>query len=169
MRTVKNKNRNVIIKDVPKSESNIYRIEEWQNAEGNVYRDLHVFYKKDGKFRRTKEGLNIVARLWLDVATAIMTAKNAPELPEPAEGKQFENRLIAVVPISETQQYQISKVRGHKYCSVRICYCFKTEGGDFIPSIKKAISIWESSVENVAEALQSPSMTATEEVQVVAA
>ncbi len=149
-------NRNKIIKDVPRMANDIYRISSWSGKEGKSFLDVRVFFKKDGKFKRTKEGLNILAELGGDVAAAILAAKNAPEIPAPAEGKKCESKLVSSVPISETAEYQVSKVRGPKNKSVRICYAFKGEEGNFIPSGKKAISILESSVEGVAEAFWSP-------------
>ena len=150
------KNQNKIIKDVTRFENDIYRVSSWTGKEGAPFLDLHVYYKKDGKFKKTQEGMNIRAEFRQDVAAALVTAKHAPELPVPAEGKNFETVLVTTVAISETEQYQVSKVRGSKNSSVRICYAFKGEEGNFIPSGKKALSILEPSVDGVVEALRSP-------------
>ena len=168
MNTTK-KNKNVIIKDVLKSGNDIYRIQEWKNEQGTAYRDLRVFFKKDGKFKKTQEGLNILVPLCLEVATAIVTAKNAPELPEPAEGKKFESRLIVVITITETEQYQIFKVRGPKNGAVRIGYFFKGDNEQYFPNTKKAMSILDLAVDGVAEALCTPAPAVTEATETAAA
>lgn len=150
------KNQNKIIKDVPRFENDIYRISSWTGKEGASFLDIHVFYKKDGKFKKTKEGMNIRAGFRHEVAKALLAAKNAPEMPLPAEGKNFEVELMTSVALSETEEYQVSKVRGPKNSFVRIGYAFKGEKGEFIPSGKKALSILEPSVDGVVEALRSP-------------
>ena len=150
-----NKNQNKIIKDVPRFENDIYRICAWTGKKGDPFLDLHVFYRKDGGFKKAKEGMNILEKFRREVATALMTAKNDPELPMPTDGKKCETRLVTAVEISETQQYQISKVRGPKNSSVRICYAAKGDNGNFIPSGKKALSILESSIDGVVDALSS--------------
>ncbi len=150
------KNQNKIIKDVPRFENDIYRVSSWTGKEGAPFLDLHVYYKKDGKFKKTQEGINIRSEFRREVAAALVTAKNAPELPLPAEGKTFETALVTSVAISETEQYQVSKVRGPKNSFVRISYAFKGEEGNFIPSAKKALSILEPSVDGVVEVLRSP-------------
>ena len=147
---------NRIIKDVARFENDVYRISAWTGKEGVSFLDVRVYFKKNGKFKKTEEGMNILSSLREEIAAALLLAKEAPELPLPAEGKKFESAFVTTVPISETAQYQISKVRGLKNRSVRISYAFKADNGDFIPSGKKAISILESSVHALAEALQSP-------------
>lgn len=147
---------NRIIKDVARFENDVYRISAWTGKEGASFLDVRVYFKKNGKLKKTEEGMNILSSLRAEIADALIQAKNAPELPLPAEGKKFESALVTTVSISETAQYQISKVRGPKNCSVRISYAFKGDNGDFIPSGKKAISILESSVDALAEVLLSP-------------
>ncbi len=150
------KNQNKIIKDVNRFQNDIYRISSWTGKDGASFLDLHVFYKKDGKFKKTKEGMNIRAEFRKELASALLTAKNAAELPLPAAGKNCETVLVTSVAISETEQYQVSKVRGPKNSFVRICYAFKGDEGNFIPSGKKALSILEPSVDGVVDALRSP-------------
>ena len=149
------KNHNKIIKDVTRFENDIYRIISWTGKDGTPFLDLHVFFKKDGKFKKTKEGMNIRSAFRKEVADALLAAKNAPELPLPQEGKNCEMAHVTSVSISETEQYQVSKVRGSKNSFARICYAFKGDEGTFIPNGKKALSILESSVHGVAEALRS--------------
>jgi hypothetical protein len=150
------KNQNKIIKDVPRLANDIYRVSAWTGKEGASFLDLHVYFKKDGKFKKTKEGMNIRAEFRQEVAKALLAAKHAPEMPLPAEGKNFEVELMTTVALSETEEYQVSKVRGPKNSFVRLCYAFKGEKGEFIPSGKKALSILESSIDGVVEALRSP-------------
>ncbi|HOW87342.1 MAG TPA: hypothetical protein PKV84_01625 [Candidatus Omnitrophota bacterium] len=151
-----NKNQDKIIKDVTRFENDIYRVSSWTGKDGASFLDLHVYYKKDGQFKKTKEGMNVRAEFRKELAEAILAAKKAPELSLPAEGKNCETVLVSAVSISETEQYQVSKVRGPKNSFVRVCYAFKGDEGTFIPNGKKALSILESSVEAVAEALRSP-------------
>ncbi|HOW59128.1 MAG TPA: hypothetical protein PLO78_05315 [Candidatus Omnitrophota bacterium] len=150
------KNENKIIADVPRNGNDIYRVSAWTGKEGKHFLDLRVYYTKDGKLRKTREGVNVLARLRREIAAALLAAKNAAEIPEPSEGKNCETAFVSAVAVSETEQYQISKVRGPKNRIVRISYAFKGGEGSFIPSSRKALSILESSVEGVAAALQSP-------------
>lgn len=150
------KENNKIIKDVARFANDVYRVIAWKGREGKSFLDLHVFYNKNGKLKKTREGINVLSILRHEIAEALMAAKNAPELPLPAEGKNCETVLVTTVAISETEQYQVSKVRGPKNRFVRISYAFKGTEGNFIPSGKKALSILESSVDGIAETLRSP-------------
>ncbi len=145
-----------IIKDVPRFENDIYRVSSWTGKDGASFLDLHVYYKKNGEFTKTKEGMNVRSDFRKEIAEALVAAKSAPALSLPAEGKNCETVLVTSVSISETEQYQVSKVRGPKNSFVRISYAFKGDEGNFIPNGKKALSILESSVEGVVEALKSP-------------
>lgn len=156
MNTNKENNQNKIIRDVARFEKDVYRVSSWIGKEGKTFLDLHVYFLKDGKYRRTKEGMNIRSEFRKDVADALLLAKDAPELPLPSEGKNCEMALVANVPISETEQYQVSKVRGPKNSFVRICYAFKGDNGAFIPNGKKALSILNGAVEGIVQALLSP-------------
>ena len=151
------KNGNRIIKDIPRLENDLYRVSAWRGREGKAFLDLRVFYFNiDGKLRKSKAGINVLARLRHEIAAALLEVKDSPELQLPVEGKTCEAALVTTVQISEAEQYQVSKVRGPKNSFVRICYSFKGKAGNFIPSGRKALSILESSVAQVAEALRSP-------------
>jgi hypothetical protein len=152
------KNQNKIVKDVPRLENDIYRLSAWKGKEGTFFVSLQVYFKKNGSFKRTEEGINVISSVRRELAKAMLVAKNDSELPLPAEGKKFEARFVTSVPVGEGKEFQVSKVRGSKYSSVRICFASKGPEGDLIPSPKRSLSIFESSVEGVAEALMSSEM-----------
>lgn len=151
-----NQNENKIIADVARNGNDVYRVSAWTGREGKSFLDLRVYFTKDGKLRKTREGLNVLARLRHEIADALLSAKNAAELPVPSGDKACETALVGTVAVSDSEQYQISKVRGPKNRIVRIAYAFKGDEGAFIPSGKKALSIFESAVDGIAQALRSP-------------
>lgn len=151
----KTKSTNKIIKDIQRLENDIYRIIAWEGRDGKSFLSLHVFFKKNGKFHKTREGIHIPADLRIEIAKALIAVKNAPELPLPGDGKKWEAALLTAIPVSENEEYQISKVRGFKNQYVRICRAFKGRNGTFVPNARKALSILESSVDDLAETLVS--------------
>ncbi len=91
---------NRIIKDVARFENDVYRISAWTGKEGVCFLDIRVYFKKNGKLKKTEEGMNVLASLREQVADALIQAKNAPELPLPAEGRKFESALVTTVSVS---------------------------------------------------------------------
>jgi hypothetical protein len=151
------KDQNKIVKDIPRLENDIYRVMAWLGKEGIPFISLQVFFKKNGSYKKTKEAVHLSASLRQVVTKALLVAKNDSELPVPQE-KKFEARFITSVPVSEEGVFQISKVRGSKNSAVRISYAGRNEKGEFVPSPKRSLSILESSVEGVTDALMSPEM-----------
>ena len=155
METQKVKTENKIIKDVARLENDVYRITAWKGRDGKAFLELRVCFKQNGKLHKTREGIHIPANLRFEIAKALIAVKNAPELPLPQEGKKCETALLTAIQISESEEYQFSKVRGVKNQYVRICRAFKGRQGTFVPNAKKALSILDSSVDDLAEALVS--------------
>lgn len=150
------KNGDRLIKDIPRFENDLYRVSAWTGKEGLFLKlQVHFRGKEDGNLIPTEDEFSLRAQYRGQVADALVMAKNGAELPAPQGDEKFTSRVVLTIPIGDGKFYEVNKIRGTKNRYVGLRYCRQSEDGERILHSDRGISILESSVDGVVEALRS--------------
>ncbi len=145
------KTENVVLCDVPRSGNDVYRISR-NVYKGERYVDLRIFFRSKADATLlvpTTKGVCFPEKLREDIIAGLILARKAPEVECP-KGEQFRSVKILDVPLSETEQFRISKGAGYKNTYVDIRKFFQAQkDGTLVPSKTKGVSILGASLDEV--------------------
>jgi len=145
------KTENVVLCDVPRKGNEVYRISR-NEFKGERYIDIRIFFRgKDDATQLipTTKGVCFPEKIREDIIAGLILARKAPEVECP-KGERFRSVTILDIPVSETEQFRISKGSGAKNAFVDIRKFFQPQkDGTFVPSKTKGITILGSSLDEV--------------------
>ena len=145
------KTENVVLCDVPRSGNDVYRISR-NVYKGERYVDIRIFFRSKADAALlvpTTKGVCFPEKIREDIIAGLILARKAPEVECP-KGEQFRSVKILEVPLSETEQFRISKGAGSKNAYVDIRKFFQAQkDGAFVPSKTKGVSILGASLDEV--------------------
>ena len=145
------KTENVVLCDVPRKGNEVYRISR-NEFKGERYIDIRIFFRgKDdaAQLIPTTKGVCFPEKIREDIIAGLILARKAPEVECP-KGEHFRSVKILEVPVSETEQFRISKGAGSKNTYVDVRKFFQAQkDGAFVPSRTKGLSILGTSLDEV--------------------
>ena len=115
------KTENVVLLDVPRTGNEVYRISR-NVYKGERYVDIRIFFRSKADAALlvpTTKGVCFPEKIREDIIAGLILARKAPEVQCP-EGEQFRSVKILEIPLSETEQFRISKGSGSKNSFVDI-------------------------------------------------